>query len=887
MSNEGPDEGSATKDLQSTPEVEPLKWTELLTEDNLEYLDESPSQIEWSRQKREENQQNIHLDRIMSMVGHEEVKSYFLSVKEKVTTLKRWNKNLSDWNFDLILEGRDGTGKRRIAQVYAEFLHSIGVVQDRNFVLEQNCSELAGGYKGTIVFVADASWIIAHPAFDRILRESCAVLILSFRSLHPAKKDRLSSEGESRRRLSNHLVLKDYQQSEIKDLLKQLCIVQGISGDLEILFDILARKIDRQRITEKGKFKNAHTVEEELKWVVERKEKRLRQAQRQMDEEWLAWAGKTCPGEDFPLEENKDELILEDVLGPKPGSYRESSTWKDIQSLVGLKQVKEDLGFVLDMVEFNLEQIRYGCQPMSMSLNRCFIGPPGVGKTTVAALYAKMIDELELLPGKIVTRRASDLLDPAISGSEEKMTQALSEAERGILIIDDAHLLYQETPNGSVESDPTRTGVIDTLVANLSGHPGEKRCVILCGYTGRLERMILKSNPGMQRRFPLEHSIQFENYNDQELVHILKQKMERDDLTATEEAFQVARDLLSKRRRKPNFGNGGDVETILSQAKIRRIKRLRNSTISFLDFHSQPLEPEDFDPEIDRSAKADLHRNALFQDFVGFESITNKFKGYKKMADGMRRCGIDPKPYIPWAFIFKGPPGTGKTTTAKKVGKLFYDMGVLSSDEVVTCSVTSLIGQYTGHTGPKVISQFERGLGKVLFIDEAYRLAENTFHKDAVGEIVDTMTNPQYARNMVVILAGYGNEMEKLLSTNPGLRSRFPTVIDFPHMSPKDCLLLLSRLLAKINIRISSSITENMVVLDVLTRLTDTEGWASGRDVETLSQMVAEYVFVNMEEESELMAGLDGLMVCLNAMLEEKESIKPLDFELIYTYKVL
>lgn len=83
------------------------------------------------------------------------------------------------------------------------------------------------------------------------------------------------------------------------------------------------------------------------------------------------------------------------------------------------------------------------------------------------------------------------------------------------------------------------------------------------------------------------------------------------------------------------------------------------------------------------------------------------------------------------------------------MGKLFYDMGLLSSDEVVFCSATDLVGQYQGQTGPKVINLFESSLGKVLFIDEAYRLTSergsSSLNSEAVGELVDSMTNPRYS----------------------------------------------------------------------------------------------------------------------------------------------
>lgn len=116
-------------------------------------------------------------------------------------------------------------------------------------------------------------------------------------------------------------------------------------------------------------------------------------------------------------------------------------------------------------------------------------------------------------------------------------------------------------------------------------------------------------------------------------------------------------------------------------------------------------------------------------------------------------------------------------------------MGFLSTSEVIECSATHLIRQYVGHTGPKVINLLEKALGKVLFIDEAYRLCSGSgeqtgsFTDEAVGELVDCMTKPRYFRKMIIVLAGYDCEMDALMRVNSGLRGRFPTEISFPSFS--------------------------------------------------------------------------------------------------------
>ncbi|RAP78711.1 AAA family ATPase [Paenibacillus montanisoli] len=148
-------------------------------------------------------------------------------------------------------------------------------------------------------------------------------------------------------------------------------------------------------------------------------------------------------------------------------------------------------------------------------------------------------------------------------------------------------------------------------------------------------------------------------------------------------------------------------------------------------------------------------------------------------------------------MIFTGNPGTGKTTIARIVAKLFNKMGVLSKGHMIEVERADLVGEYIGHTAQKTRDLVRKALGGVLFVDEAYSLArggEKDFGKEAIDTLVKAMED--YRNQFVLILAGYPLEIEHFLLTNPGLPSRFPIQIDFPDYSI-DQLIQIAELMAK------------------------------------------------------------------------------------------
>jgi hypothetical protein len=220
--------------------------------------------------------------------------------------------------------------------------------------------------------------------------------------------------------------------------------------------------------------------------------------------------------------------------------------------------------------------------------------------------------------------------------------------------------------------------------------------------------------------------------------------------------------------------------------------------------------------------------------------------------------------------------GTGKTSTARRMGKIFYDMGFLATAEVVECSATDLVGQFVGQTGPKTQKLLEKALGKVLFIDEAYRLAQGQYAQEAMDELVDCLTKPKFAQKLIVILAGYDEEINRLMSTNPGLTSRFPETISFDHLPPENCLELFQACLRKSGKLKTSAVqvpsaTFRSTILELFKKLAQLRAWANARDVKTLAKSVINRVLSSTTTDAGFEVTEDAVLSTVRQMVSERE----------------
>jgi SpoVK/Ycf46/Vps4 family AAA+-type ATPase len=467
----------------------------------------------------------------------------------------------------------------------------------------------------------------------------------------------------------------------------------------------------------------------------------------------------------------------------------------ELAGMIGLEPVKEQIRSIAASIEAARMRAMAGYATDKPMRHFVLLGPPGTGKTTVARVIAKIFYAFGLLDTPYVNEaQRADLVGEFLGATAIKTNELVDSALGGVLFIDEAYSLVNE---GDGQADRFGNEAVQALLKRAEDDR-EDLVIILAGYEKQMENF-LASNPGLASRFATR--VKFPSYTPAELLQIAESCVERrgDVLDAdARPALWRMFEEVARRRIVDDLGNGRFVRSLVEKAAEARDVRVMSNRRD-----PDPAELITIRPPDTERAFAELTSRfrgyeqtptlasalAELDSLIGLEPVKQQVRAIAAQLQvaGMReRQGLASAPPTRH-FVFTGPPGTGKTTVARILGRVFAALGLLARPVVVEAHRGDLVGEHLGSTAIKTNKLIDSALGGVLFIDEAYALSNSGYSGgDAFGAeaIQILLKRAEDDRDrLVVVLAGYTAAMEGMLASNPGLASRFATRVRFPSYS--------------------------------------------------------------------------------------------------------
>lgn len=737
----------------------------------------------------------ISLDKIKeelsTIIGLEKVKEYVLGLENNYKVQKmRENQGLrqTDISMHMIFTGNPGTGKTTIARIVAKYLKALGVLSKGQLV-EVSRAELVGQYVGQtsnlardviksavggVLFIDEAYSLCREKndtfgleAIDTLVKgmeDNRDDLVVILAGYEKEMEEFIKTNPGLKSRFPNIINFEDYTPEDMVKIADITASSKGyvIEDDVK---EGLLYEFERRQIKGRNDSGNGRLVRNVIEAAI------INQSQRVITQEGVDLT--LLKKEDFGIEE-KSQFNLDEEL----------------DKIIGLdsikKFVKEQYHLILAREKRRKANLKVDT---TQSLNMVFMGNPGTGKTTIARVVADMFHEMGILKsGHLVEVDKGDLIAEYVGQTTKKTTEVFKSALGGILFIDEAYSITSEKAGFGQEC-------VDTLIKLIEDYRGEI-LVILAGYTKEMDEF-MESNSGLDSRFPLR--IEFPDYSAEELYKIgYKMIMERGFLlnNASNKAF--AEEIIKLKKKATNTsGNGRMVRNLIDSIIRKQSTRIALEEVSEKEMNL--IIAADIRNERVSNTSYDLE--GQLSKVVGLEEVKNYIRGLNarlRVIEERKKAGLMVDTNQTMHMIFKGNPGTGKTMMARIIAEVLADMGVISTNKLVETDRSGLVAGYVGQTAIKTKKVIESALGGVLFIDEAYSLAQggnNDFGREAIDTLVKMMDDNR--DNLVVILAGYNNDMLNFLNQNVGLKSRFSNIIEFSDYSVEELMHIADKMYGK------------------------------------------------------------------------------------------
>ncbi len=763
------------------------------------------------------------LDSLTGLTSVKQSMRDFVNYLEFIKERKRQGlKTQDNMSFNCVFQGNPGTGKTTVARKLGEIFKSMGILE-KGHLVEVDRSSLVGQYigetaqktdkviedaMGGLLFIDEAYTLVkkggsgqdfGQEAIDTLLKRmedkagQFAVIVAGYPD---EMMDFLSSNPGMKSRFNHFFNFEDYNPDELIEIFTGMCKKEDYNIELDAVEELRKElaAIYRKRDKTFGNARFARNLYNDIKLKLSKRYLSLPESMR--DKKALTTFTAQDITELFATHTGAAFRVGIDIENLNKGLEK-------LNSLTGLASVKKDVDELVKLARYYAE---IGEDFQSKFADHIvFVGNPGTGKTTVARLISQIFAALGLLPkGHLIEADRQALVAPFVGKTAEKTTELINQSMGGTLFIDEAYTLVK-----SGDSSDFGKEAIDTLLKRMEDDRG-KFIVIAAGYTEEMQKF-LESNPGLQSRFTKRFV--FEDYTPDEMMVITKFILRDKKLKLGHDAEPSLLNYYNTlyRNRDKNFGNARLVRNVVENAA-------RNLLLRIVD-----IPKDERTPEMSGTVTAEDVKEIVFEktekkiisiegdkalldqylkelnELTGLDSVKRSVEklisslkvGKLREARGLKVIGRN------LHSVFLGNPGTGKTTIARLLSKIYKEMGLLEKGHLVEVDRAALVAGYQGQTATKTDEVITKALGGTLFIDEAYTLARggNDFGQEAIDTILKRMED--YKEKLIIIVAGYTNEMQTFLDSNPGMQSRFTNFFTFEDYTPRQMLEIASQLSEK------------------------------------------------------------------------------------------
>lgn len=466
--------------------------------------------------------------------------------------------------------------------------------------------------------------------------------------------------------------------------------------------------------------------------------------------------------------------------------------------LVGMDAVYAQMASLAKQKAFNDSRLAMNLAPIPINLHAAVMGGRGSGKTSFAhVLFDYYVQNGFITEGKLHIVNAAKWAKSWESSST--IEDAFSDAAKGMLYVENAAAMIAQDTRGNKEQ------AVEELVRKLQDNANDT-CLVLADTPERISQLLaiadLQSYIGQVYKLP--------TLTIEQMMEIAERESSNRGFVLTPDAKSAMKSYLSSQPQTNTMDVTRLIDAMITNMSIRVVN-------SAQDLFPDPavlseLKAEDV-PQMHTGGYALSMRK--LNDLVGLKKLKYSIESHLSLvrfAKLRSQNGLQAT-IPPLHMVFTGNPGTGKTTVANLLGEIYASLGILKTGQVIQVDRKKLVGQYIGDTEENTKRALQQAHGNILFVDEAYNLvADPDDKKDFGPKVLDCLLDElsKESTDMIIILAGYPDEMEQLLKSNKGLQSRFPYTFHFEDYTEEELLEIAIRTAQNSNYKFSDEALERL-----------------------------------------------------------------------------